>query len=522
MLKLYFDRYQLPARDLFAALADHSSAHIVAKDSQFRYLYLNHAAAQATGRPVEEILGQDDFFIFPPEVAKKIREAEVALLADGKAITIREAIQRNGRTGHLSTTKNAIYDSAGNAIGLLGIGHDITDLHVTGEAHREDADRERARHSQTAAIMEMMPAAVLIAHDRYGRTITGNKAAHELLQVPRGESLFKAPRRDGAPQKFNFYLDGRKLGVDELPPQRAAASGQVVKDLEMDLIFDNGKKRTIFGTAIPLLDGRQNPSGAVCALVDVSCYKRLQAQLQEQNKLKENFFGILGHELRNPLNALSNCVVLMTQTNDVETHVTMVQVMVRQVAQLKRLTNDLLDVNRIANGKLIIEKTHIDLGEVLAAAVETSRALIEKCGQNLVVRYLYSPIIVDGDFARLMQLVTNLLNNAAKFSPVGGEIRLSMERLGKFAVVSVRDSGIGIKHDMLGKIFDLYTQVDQSESGPQGGLGLGLALVKYIATRHGGSVHAFSAGRNAGAEFVVQLPIVDAMHAGRSPTIADR
>jgi PAS domain S-box-containing protein len=506
MLKQYFDRYTLP-RDLFAALMDDSTALIFAKDSRFRYLYLNPAAARAAGKPVEEILGQDDFSIFPPDHARKIRESDLALLAGGQPITIREAISLNGRTGHLRTTKSAVYDADGIIIGLIGISHDITDLHEAEMEQRETAARERALRAEIAAMMESIPAAVLVGHDPLCRSMTGNQAAHELLKVPRGESLLTSASGDKTRQHFQFCSGGRTLPFEEWPAQRAAASGQAVRDCEMDLVFTSGEKRTLVGAALPLFDDRSRSRGAVCVLVDVTSYKQVQQQLQQANKSKENFFGILGHELRNPLSALSNCVVLMTETKDAETRVTMLQVMERQVAQLKRLTSDLLDVNRIANGKLAIERARIDLGEVLYAAVETSRAVIEKCGQELIVRYTYSPIIVDGDFDRLMQLVTNLLNNAAKFSPVGGQILLSMERAGPDAIVRVKDGGIGIDQHMLDKIFQPYTQVDEPDSRAQAGLGLGLALVKYIAELHGGTVHARSDGLNKGAEFVVRLPV---------------
>ena len=197
----------------------------------------------------------------------------------------------------------------------------------------------------------------------------------------------------------------------------------------------------------------------------------------------------------------------MITGNGPKENISLVRVMMRQVAQLKRLTSDLLDVNRAANGKLFIEKTQIDLGEVLSAAVETSRGFIKKCGQKLIVKNIDSQIVVDGDFSRLMQLVTNLLNNAAKFSKMGDQIELLMERQGTWAVVSVKDTGIGLQQDMLREIFNSYTQVEQSYSSTRGGLGLGLPLVKHIAQLHGGTVEARSEGPNRGAEFIVRLPL---------------
>jgi len=182
--------------------------------------------------------------------------------------------------------------------------------------------------------------------------------------------------------------------------------------------------------------------------------------------------------------------------------------MERQLAQLKRLADDLLDVNRIANGKLAIEKAPVNLRKVLSAAVEANRAQIESAGRIFTVTLPSWSLIVTGDFTRLIQVFVNLLHNAAKFTPAGGLIHLTAERIETGAIVSIKDSGIGIPQHMLAKIFNPYAQVTDSDFQTNGGLGIGLSLVRHIVELHGGAVHARSDGPGTGAEFIVQLPLI--------------
>jgi len=293
-----------------------------------------------------------------------------------------------------------------------------------------------------------------------------------------------------------------------LPVQRAAATGMAVKDFELDLVFDDGSKRSILGAALPLFDEQGAPRGAVGAFVDIGKYKDMQQKLQEANRAKENFFGILAHELRNPLSALNNCILLNGQTDDPELRAAAQEVMERQLAQLNRLASDLLDVNRIANGKLQIEKARINLNKVLSAAVDANRPLIENQGRIFTATLPSSAVLVNGDFTRLIEVFANLLDNAAKFTPVGGLIRLSAERIETNVTISIKDTGVGILQDSLSTIFDPYTQVEP-DAQTKGGLGIGLSLVKHIVQLHGGTVRALSDGPNTGAEFIVQLPIVE-------------
>ena len=508
MLRQYCERHALPSLNLFLTLVENSPDFIYTKDRQFRYLSINPAAAAVTGKKPADIIGRDDFDLFPYEEAKAIRAVDAAILADGLSRTSEETVSLNGKARRLSTSKHVFRGSGGDAIGLVGISRDITDLYNARIALQQTAAEERARRAEIAAMMEAIPAAIFIAHDPQCRRMTGNRMAHEILRVPAGKSVSKSAPPDEAPRNFEVYASGKRLAPDELPVQRAAVTGMAVKDFEIDLLFDDDSKRNFLGSALPLFDEQGAPRGAVGAFVDISKYKDMQQKLQEANRAKDNFFGILGHELRNPLSALNNCILLNRQTNDPELRAAAQEVMERQLAQLNRLASDLLDVNRVANGKLRIDKAPIDLSKVLSAVVEANRPLIENQGRIFGATLPPSAVLVNGDFTRLVEVFANLLDNAAKFTPVGGRIHLSAERIETNVTISIKDTGVGIRQDLLSTIFDPYTQVEQDVQ-TKGGLGIGLALVKDIVQLHDGTVRALSDGPNTGAEFIVQLPVVN-------------
>ncbi len=236
------------------------------------------------------------------------------------------------------------------------------------------------------------------------------------------------------------------------------------------------------------------------------------AQLAEVDRRKNEFLAMLAHELRNPLVPIQNAVhvlTLQTCTHDV-TFVWATDVIARQVEQLTHLVNELLDTARITHGRIQLRKEPMELGKILAQAVETTRPLLEAHQHQFHFAPPHTPTWLEADPARLAQIVGNLLNNAAKYTPKGGQIWLSAEREGHEAVVRVRDTGVGIAPAMLSKVFDLFMQENQSLDRSSGGLGLGLSLVRNLAELHGGTVHAYSAGLGEGSEFVVRLPALDA------------
>lgn len=237
--------------------------------------------------------------------------------------------------------------------------------------------------------------------------------------------------------------------------------------------------------------------------------RQLAAELSQADRRKDEFLATLAHELRNPLAPIRAGLQLMKLAGGQAATIEQARsIMERQVTQMVRLVDDLMDVSRISRGKIELRKERIPLVAILNSAVETSRPLIEQMGHELTITLPKQPLIVDADMTRLAQVFLNLLNNAAKYSDRGGRITLAVERQGSNVVVSVKDTGVGIAADQLPHIFDMFTQVDRSLEKSQGGLGIGLTLVKRLVEMHGGRVEAKSEGPGKGCEFVVRLPVV--------------
>jgi len=233
----------------------------------------------------------------------------------------------------------------------------------------------------------------------------------------------------------------------------------------------------------------------------------LADQLRIADRRKDEFLALLAHELRNPLAPLRNAINILQLKESDDPDVLWCQgVIERQSVQLTRLVDDLLDVSRITLGKIKLRLQPLELASVVARAVETSRPLIDAHRHELIVTLPDGPIRVEGDRARLTQVIANLLNNAAKYQNDGGTIALTVEREAAAAVITVRDRGIGISTDMLQEIFELFTQGERTLDRAQGGLGIGLSLVKTVVELHGGSVSAASEGPGRGSEFALRLP----------------
>ena len=243
-------------------------------------------------------------------------------------------------------------------------------------------------------------------------------------------------------------------------------------------------------------------------------------ELQRADANKSRFLAVLSHELRNPLAPLRTGLWLLKMKNAdaavTETH----DMMERQIAQMARLIDDLLDVSRIDRGKLELRPEVIALDAVLRTAVDTARPNIDAQGHELVVRAPSEPLHVEGDLVRLAQVVSNLLNNAAKFTPPNGRVELKVEREDDKALIRVADNGVGIAPDRLEEVFEMFVQLDSSK--PQaGGLGLGLTLARSIVRRHGGEIVARSDGPGKGAEFIVRLPLAQAPAAEKAESRAE-
>jgi signal transduction histidine kinase/ActR/RegA family two-component response regulator len=236
---------------------------------------------------------------------------------------------------------------------------------------------------------------------------------------------------------------------------------------------------------------------------------QLYQALREADRRKDEFLATLAHELRNPLAPLRNGLEVLRLAGQNEELADQARTMMeRQLSQMVHLIDDLLDLSRISRGKIELRRERVELIKAVQQAVEASRPIIEQAGHELTMEGPSGLILVDADVTRLAQVFSNLLNNAAKYTPPGGRIRLTIWSEENEAVVSVRDNGIGIPADMLPKVFDIFTQVDRHLDRSQGGLGIGLSIVKRLLEMHGGSVEAKSGGHGNGSEFIIRLPLM--------------
>jgi PAS domain S-box-containing protein len=244
--------------------------------------------------------------------------------------------------------------------------------------------------------------------------------------------------------------------------------------------------------------------------IDITDRKEYEQSLKEADRRKDEFLAMLAHELRNPLAPIRHAAQVFRLLAPAEPNLQRAQDMIeRQVQEMTRLVDDLLDVSRITRGKIGLTREPLDLAVVIAAAVETSRPLIDAHRHQLLVSLPGEPLGVEADATRLAQVISNLLNNAAKYTSEDGHIWLTVEACPGEAVVRVRDDGVGIPPDLLPQVFDLFVQGDRSLARSEGGLGIGLTVVKSLVEMHGGSVEARSEGPGKGSEFIVRLPAVE-------------
>jgi len=245
---------------------------------------------------------------------------------------------------------------------------------------------------------------------------------------------------------------------------------------------------------------------------DMTERKRAQQALEEASRRKDDFLATLSHELRNPLASISNSVAVLRRDaitrGETDREMEIISRIERQTSYLTRLVDDLLDVTRIARGKIELKTARTDLRDSLRNAFEAATPAIERERHRLECLWPDEPLLVNSDSVRLEQAFFNLLNNACKYTEPGGEISVSVERQGDQAVVTVRDNGVGIPPEMLPRIFDPFTQIDGMRGRSQGGIGIGLALVRSLVELHGGSVEAQSDGPGSGSAFIVRLPLL--------------
>jgi CheY-like chemotaxis protein/nitrogen-specific signal transduction histidine kinase len=260
----------------------------------------------------------------------------------------------------------------------------------------------------------------------------------------------------------------------------------------------------------PMPDARGGVEGIAIVATDVTDLANARREAEAANRAKDEFLAMLGHELRNPLAPILTALQLMSLRDGADATARERSVIDRQVRHLVRLVDDLLDVSRIARGRIELSRQNVELCDIVAQAIEMASPLLEERRHNLTVRVARRGLAVHGDSTRLSQVVQNLLINAAKYTEPGGRISVEASRHGATLELRVTDNGVGISAEMLPVVFDVFVQSRQTVDRSQGGLGLGLAIVRTMVELHGGSVAARSDGPGRGSEFVIKLPAAQA------------
>ena len=371
--------------------------------------------------------------------------------------------------------------------------------------------RLRERAEELERLLALLPISVWVAHDPECRSITGNRAAHELLAMPHGANLSRTAPEGEQPTPHQVLHEGRALADHELPLQRAA-KGAEIRGQEYVMVVQGAEPKHVIGYATPLHDSAGNVRGGLAALLDITERKRNEDALREADRRKDAFLATLAHELRNPLAPIRSAAHVLRQLGPRNATLSRARdVIDRQVSHMARLLDDLLDASRITHGKLELRKSRIELADVVEAALETSRPALEAGRHQLVTSAPTEPIYLDADLVRLAQVLSNLLNNAARYTNPGGRVELLVRLQGDHVELTVKDNGTGIAPEQMPRIFELFSQTSRAQKRTDGGLGIGLWLVRSLVEMHGGTVAAHSDGADLGSEFVVRLPVLPAV-----------
>ncbi len=467
---------------------------VYAKDRAGRMLVANRGVLELVGKPAEQVIGRTD-----AEFLDDRAQAEVVMANDRRIMDtgipqklLEEVRLPDGSPAWWLSSKAPLRAADGTVVGLIGASIDITDrLRV------EDALRARERELQTLA--DNLPD-IVARFDRDLRHVFVNAAVERATGRPREEFLGRTNRELGMPPQLCDLWDAALRGAFERNERGT-----------LEFAFDTATGRRQFLSRYLPEPGPDGEVRHVLSIVsDVTLQKEGEQALRLESRRKDEFLATLAHELRNPLAPIRNSVQLLRRVGPDSPHAAKaVAILDRQVGHMVRLVDDLLDVARIGQGKVALELVTMTLQSAVDAALETSRPMIEGAGHRLRVELPLQPLPVRGDPLRLAQVFSNLLNNAAKYTPRGGDITVTAERVGDQGVVRIADTGNGIPAHMLGKVFDLFVQVRDHADQAQGGLGIGLSLVRRLVEMHGGTVQVHSAGAGQGSTFRVSLPLAD-------------
>jgi PAS domain S-box-containing protein len=455
-----------------------------------RFLRVNRKFCEITGYTEDELRGLTFTEITYGEDRERER-ASFERMVHGEIqeySTEKRYVRKDGSIVWVSLCATPVRTEAGRVVRLANVVQDITDRKQAEEALRESEQRYRE-------LAETLPQLVWTCQpDGYCDYLSRQFCAYTGLSET--EQLGYGWSRSVHPDDLDRVMAGWRVAV------RASQ----VFDNEYRLRGADGVYRWFKSRGVPIrgADGRVVRWFGTCT--DIDTQKRAEHALKDASRRKDEFLAMLSHKLRYPLAAIGTAIPLVRRTGSKDQLAWGTDVIDRQVKKLAQLIDDLLDVARIAQGKIQLHKELLDLAAIVHCAAEVARPLVEERRHTLTIQLAPGPLPLEADPARLGQVLVNLLINAAKYTDPGGRIELSAERQSGAIVVRIRDNGVGIAPELLPGIFELFTQGEPEPSRTQSGLGIGLCVVRRLVEMHGGTVTASSAGPGQGAEFVVRLP----------------
>jgi PAS domain S-box-containing protein len=469
------------------------------------YTFVNAAYGRYFQRPAEEMIGQK-LWQFLPAYPRPISEAFLATITPENPVASieHEVAGAGGEARWMEWTARGFFDERRRVVEFQAVGHDITDRKHVEEVITQSEEQVRyfVRH---------VPAAVAM-FDRDMRY---------LFYSPRWLTDYKLGDQDLVGRSHYDVFPETPERWKEV--HRRCLAGAVEVHDDDSFVRIDGSTDWLRWDVRPWRNARNEIGGIIMFTEVITERKRAEEEhrqlvaqarvaeaLREVDRRKDEFLAMLAHELRNPLAPITMALEIMRLQEPGDDSIVWARdVIARQTAQLTRLVDDLLDVSRITLGKITLNRSALDLGPIVAQAVEAVQPLFTARHHRLVIDVPAEPLPIWGDGARLTQIISNLLNNAARFTGDGGHIALAARREGARLVLSVKDDGIGIPPDMRERVFDMFAQIEWPGQRKQEGLGIGLALVKRLVEMHDGDIEALSAGAGRGSELVVRLPLAE-------------
>jgi PAS domain S-box-containing protein len=452
----------------------------------------NAGAEKIKGYKAEEIIGKHFSRFYPPEAIERNWPTEELKIAAGQGRFEEEGwrLRKDGAKFWADVVITALRSPGGKLTGFLKITRDLTE-------RRRHEETLRASEERFRLLIDSVKEYAIFMLDPEGRVASWNSGAARIIGYTPAEII-------GRPFRCFYPVEAAMHGAPQQDLQQAIEHGSLETN-GLRVRKDGSRfSANVVIYAVRDLDGQLRGFSQVTR--DLTERKQYE-ELAESHQRTYEFLAMLSHELRNPLAPLKTSVDLLHARDLADPVVERARdVIGRQVQHLTRIIDELVDVSRITSGRITLINETLDVESIIARAVETARPLLDSKGHLLVLKPVTEPVSILGDVTRLTQVLFNLLNNAAKYTPDGGRIEVEVEPIEERVAIYIRDNGVGMTSELLPQVFDLFTQGQRSLDRADGGLGVGLALVHRIVSLHGGAVKAYSEGPGRGSEFKVTLP----------------